>query len=502
MQQVGGGERAAAVGGRLALRRDEAHAIEGQCPLFIKHLVADAVELQPVDHLGLRGRDPPGAGQGDALRCLLPDDRHAKGDRARQPALFVAPRHRRPVGVEGDPPELVDPADRRSGGLPLRQEGAGAAGTVARLGGHDPRRLCAGEADRFFQQHIRAQHALTIWLQHVVFDEHRRHADEVAIASRIAWSLGSIADALRRIARVDRTGVDGGDVTGPFQRRGCRRAEAILQPVSGGAMARVATPAGISEGDVILHVEAVADVAIDVEDRIEAPQQRDDGARFGGVRLGIIAVQIDVAGVALIALLIRAAQRGEVPRAGPFVAIDIEDRHEDEVHPIEQVGLSPHRYVPEQHQPGILAVDLAGVDARLHEDDGTLTGALAGADEHQIAAFARRAERLDRDQWRGGGEPVEPRADLRIARGGGKARAFGGGDPRMVGRDDQPLACASPRQRRRQDRSGGRAWRGGGGGRYGGSGRGRGWDRSRGWRVRSGQCRCCGEKERKHKRSL
>ena len=105
-------------------------------------------------------------------------------------------------------------------------------------------------------------------------------------------------------------------------------------------MIGIPPPAGIGEGHIILHVEAVADMAVDIEDGVEPLQERDHRAGFGSIRLRIVAVQIDVAGIADIAFFQRAAQGWEVPAAHPFMPVDIINRHEDQVDLVQQAVLA------------------------------------------------------------------------------------------------------------------------------------------------------------------
>src|SRR5207302_10270248 len=52
----------------------------------------------------------------------------------------------------------------------------------------------------------------------------------------------------------------------------------------------------------------------------------------------------------------------------PFVTVDVENRHEEEIGPVEKRSPPPaHRELAQKHQPGILAVDLAGVNPGLNE---------------------------------------------------------------------------------------------------------------------------------------
>ena len=144
-------------------------------------------------------------------------------------------------------------------------------------------------------------------------------------------------------------------------------------------------------------------MAVDVENGVEPLQQRDHRAGFRGIRLGIVAVQIDVARIADIAFFQRAAQGWKIPAAHPFMPVDIVDRHEDQIDLVQQPVLAALRDIAQQHQARILAVNLAGVDARLHQDDGLARPALAGAHHQQIPPLARAAETLDRDERRSGG---------------------------------------------------------------------------------------------------
>ena len=212
----------------------------------------------------------------------------------------------------------------------------------------------------------------------MVLDENGRHTDEVAIARRVTRTFRTEANALARRSCVDRARIDGGDVAGLGQRRGHGGSEAPLQPVRRGAVARIFAPTRIGVRHVILHVEALADVAIDVENGVERAQQRDHRTGLRRVRLGVVAVEIDVTRVRIATLFSGPADMDEIVGAHLLVTVDIVDRHEDQIDMVEQIILSVQGDVAQQHQPGILAVDLAGVNASLDEHDRLFAAPLAG----------------------------------------------------------------------------------------------------------------------------
>ena len=87
---------------------------------------------------------------------------------------------------------------------------------------------------------------------------------------------------------------------------------------------------------------------------------------------------------------------GAVEGRRPLMAVGVEDRHEDEVGAVEQFVLAAQGDVAQQHQPGILAVDLARMDSGLDQQHrlGARTG-LGGADGVQIAALGGSPEAFD-----------------------------------------------------------------------------------------------------------
>ena len=66
-------------------------------------------------------------------------------------------------------------------------------------------------------------------------------------------------------------------------------------------------------------------------------------------------------------------------RQNGVVAVGVEDRDEEQIGLAQQPGLTAERNVAEQHHAGVLAVDLAGMDAALHQH-GRFAGGWQSAD--------------------------------------------------------------------------------------------------------------------------
>ncbi len=142
------------------------------------------------------------------------------------------------------------------------------------------------------------------------------------------------------------------------------------------------------------------------------------------------------------------------------MAVHAEDGHKQEVSPLEQLRPGAfHGQVPQQHQPGVLAVDLAGMDARLGQEGGFAGGLQGGRgkgpfrrgydhpDVPPLVAFAQG----DQVQLRRGlDQPLQPGHGLVVAGRGDQAGALGGREPGIIVRYNELLALAVPGQHRRQ----------------------------------------------------
>ena len=169
--------------------------------------------------------------------------------------------------------------------------------------------------------------------------------------------------------------------------------DAVLQPVAGLAQAFVAGIGGLAgDRDVVLELGAVGDVQVEHRQRIPLVDQRQHRLHFRAVGLHVVAVEVVALGGDAEAHLLGAALVRAVPGAEVLVAVDIEHRHEQQHLPVEQAlpGLALQQ-VAEQPEAGVLAVDLAGMDAALrqhHRQAACLRGLrvqrAAGGDRHRL----------------------------------------------------------------------------------------------------------------------
>ena len=122
-------------------------------------------------------------------------------------------------------------------------------------------------------------------------------------------------------------------------------------------------------------VGAVGDV--DVGPQIGLPRLDGchHGSYLGRIELGEIAVQVEVAGVGAPAHLGRAALIDAGKGRGAFMTVDVENGYEEQIDPLEKLAESTaHGQISQQHEPGILAIDLTAVNAGLREEDGPTVG--------------------------------------------------------------------------------------------------------------------------------
>ena len=446
-----------AVRGVAAGLLDHAGALHAQLAWLLQALVLNAVGIQSRDHIGVAGRNPPGLRIGHRLGLAIADHRHGPGGIAAFPAQLLPARCRRQRTRVGHALE-GQLRDRLLQALPGHHQFGGPRGAVGAFGGGNARGIAGHHAQRHFQQHVVAEHALAIGLEPVVLHQHGGDAGKVAVAGGIARAFRRVAQARARVVFVDQAGVDGGGVALRAQRGIDRRGEALLQPAGSGARACIRAPASEGVGDVVLMIQPFADMQVDVQRGVQPVQQRHHRAGFRRLEVEIVAIEVDAARGAVPARPLRATQGRAHQRAALLVAIHIEDRHEHEIHLVQQRALAALRDVAQQHQAGVLAIDLAGVDAGLRQHHGFAGCSLAGAHQQQVAAFAAGAEHLQRQQWRGGDQALQPRAGVRITGRADEVAAFGRSCPLGVRLHHQRLAGAMPGAHRRQRRAGIQGW--------------------------------------------
>ena len=152
----------------------------------------------------------------------------------------------------------------------------------------------------------------------------------------------------------------------------------------------------------MFELRAVGDVQIDGGDRVPRIFQRKHRLHFGGVGLGVIAIEVVVLCGGAPTHFDWAVLIGPVPRAETLVAIDVEHRDEHQHEFIQRAprGLA-FKHLPKREKTRILAVDLAGVDPALHQHHRNARracgvcaqcAAVAGDQRFHWSAFRRSAE--------------------------------------------------------------------------------------------------------------
>src|SRR5713101_2485295 len=127
-------------------------------------------------------------------------------------------------------------------------------------------------------------------------------------------------------------------------------------------------PRGVpAEGHVVLIVGAVADVDVHVEVRPPAIESGHHRAHLIRVELGVVAIQIEILSGGPPADDLRSALIDAAILRRAFVTVDIENRNEEEIRFVEKRAPASDSQLAQKHETCIFAVDLAGVDARLHE---------------------------------------------------------------------------------------------------------------------------------------
>ena len=152
----------------------------------------------------------------------------------------------------------------------------------------------------------------------------------------------------------------------------------------------------------MFELRAVGDVQVDVQDRVPLVQQSQHRLHFRRVGLDVVAVQVEVLRGRAPAHFFRSDLVRPVPAAEALVAVYVQHRHEDERGGGERARRrSSVEHFTQREQAGVLAVDLAGVNAALHEHDrplgtmgcGRVEHAIGGCDEREHrSAFGRASE--------------------------------------------------------------------------------------------------------------
>ena len=188
---------------------------------------------------------------------------------------------------------------------------------------------------------------------------------------------------------------------------------------------------------------------VDVEGGFIFADQPHDGSHLGLVQLHEVAVQVLIGGRMAPALNSRSPLVGATVGRGALVAVNGQDRDQDQIGAIEQSCLVPERHVAEQHHACVLAVDFAGVDSGLSDQDrlrGVQWSCIFGSN-HGIdrPTFGREAELFDPNEIGSRVQSIEPGAGVGVVGAGVPLWiALELGDPGMFRGSQQTFAVSIP----------------------------------------------------------
>ena len=212
----------------------------------------------------------------------------------------------------------------------------------------------------------------------------------------------------------------------------------------------------VAVGDIVLVIDPVGDVDVDIEVRPIPLEEGHQGPHLRLVQLHEVAVQVLVGRGVAPALDARTALVRPRIGARALVAVDRQDRDQDQVDAVQQVVAAVEGDVAQQHHARVLAVDLARVNPGLGDQErlGRIEfGAVArGDDGVDRPALRRGPELLAAAQVRRRVQPVEPGASVGVVRAEVMLRiGLEAGHPRIGRRAQQVAALSVPLGRRRQE---------------------------------------------------
>ncbi len=222
-------------------------------------------------------------------------------------------------------------------------------------------------------------HPRAVVLPAVRLHEHREPVPQSPVAVREAWRVDGAGEARGRIVVAQERGVEVERLV-----PGC--AELVVDLLLEHAGHRLHRRGTLEQRrdqqrDVGLEVRAVGDVEIEEDEGVPGLEHRQQRPHLGRVRLHPVAVQVQVLRVGAPPLLAGPVLVGAVVGRGVLVPVDVEDGDEDEGELSEHAGQrGALEQLAEQLEPGVLAVDLSGVDAgeREHHRPATTPGLLRG----------------------------------------------------------------------------------------------------------------------------
>ncbi|SST12365.1 Uncharacterised protein [Acinetobacter baumannii] len=214
---------------------------------------------------------------------------------------------------------------------------------------------------------------------------------------------------------------------------------------------------------------AVGGVGVGEEAQLVVVEHPGDVADLRAVELGEVAVEIEIAAVHPPAGLLRAVLVDPPVGAAAQVAVDVDHRDEQQVDLLQQPGERAvgSAHVAQQHEHGVLAVGLAGMDLGFHQQ-GRLGGALqaggglvglggGGHQQHRVTLGAALGQLAQGDAAGGGGyQFLQVGAGLAVVAGTLEVAALGLGDQGVAGLGEVAQAAQPLLEHRWQDALAGR----------------------------------------------
>jgi hypothetical protein len=183
------------------------------------------------------------------------------------------------------------------------------------------------------------------------------------------------------------------------------------------------------DADVVLELGAVGGVEVDEQRRMVGVERAEQRGHLGGLGLDVVAIDVEPRVVGAKPHLHRAALVGPVVRAEPLVAVWVDHRDEHDVDGVERSGRDlAVEQIAQEPEPGVLALDLAGVDSGLEVDRRMI--AAADVEREHRPALAGPADLIAAHVVVGPREVAAQLDRFVVAAGPRVLRGLGGGDQR------------------------------------------------------------------------
>ena len=263
------------------------------------------------------------------------------------------------------------------GGLVVQRDGLAGqlcgAGIGIQLGLPPLAAVLGHQLQRVQQRVVSAAHAHWVGLPGMGFDQHHQPVAQREITAGKPRGVGGFDEAAGRVVIAAETWIE------VHRQRALGRElldDAVAQRLAGVAQFAIAHIHRVTgNGNIVAKFGAVGDVQVQRGQRVPSVHQRQHRAHFRGVGLHVVAVEVEPLGGDAKTHFRRAPLVGAVPGLEVFVAIDVEHRHEQEHLLVQQALARPAlQQVAQQPEAGVLAVDLAGVDAALRQHHRDVPG--------------------------------------------------------------------------------------------------------------------------------